>query len=109
MLISNACEAVVATAVAECEDCRHTGLETLKPPSELASKRPYSNVAGMAQLCLKSGPAFSPQNFYFVRWSTQTSDRVPLSFILAVPSRALHSVQLESLMNYRGKTEGILF
>lgn len=92
MLISNACETVVAMAVAECEDCRHIGLETLKPPSELVSKGPHSNVAGMVQLCLKSGPAFSPQNFYFVCWSAQTSDRVPLSFILAVASRALHSV-----------------
>lgn len=92
MLISNACETVVATAVAECKDCRHIGLETLKPPSELVSKGSHSNVAGMVQLCLKSGPAFSPQNFYFVCWSAQTSDRVPLSFILAVASRALHSV-----------------
>lgn len=63
VLTSNACEAVVATAVAECEDCRHVGLENLKPPSELVSKRPHSNGAGMVQLCLKSGPAFSPKNF----------------------------------------------
>lgn len=109
VLISNACEAVVATAVAECEDCRHIGLENLKPPSELVSMRPHSNVAGMVQLCLKSGPAFSPKNFYFICGSTQTSDRVPLSFILAEASRALKSVQLESLLNYRGKTERILF
>lgn len=82
MLISNACEAVVATAVAECEGCRHIGLETLKPPSELVSKRPHSNVTGMVQLCLKSGLTFSPKNFYFVCWSTLASDRVPLSFYL---------------------------
>ena len=109
VLISNACEAAVATGVAECEDCRHVGLENLKPPPELVSKRPHSNGAGMVQLCLQSAPAFSPKNFCFVCGSTQTSDRVPLSFILAVASRALNSVQLELWLNYGGKTEGILF
>ena len=72
--------------------------EYLKPPSVLGRKRPHRNVASRVPLCLKPCPVFSTKNFYFVCWSSQSSDRVPLSFILALASGTDNSVQLESVL-----------
>lgn len=73
------------------EDCRHIGLGNLKPSFCVGptGRRPHGNVTGMVH------PAGNPSQcsvwkyFYWLCWSTQTSDRDSGSLILSVAFWAL--------------------